>query len=138
MSRARAASMRLVPGATSISLPSMVSFGIIPGGGLRPPSGTSPQDCAGKARARTRSSPSLFGDQRLELVPELLDQSEGASAAPSETSPRIRIAPAKPALERRDTTRAHFGVSASNSSRSFAMYEMYGPPAPSETAQTVF
>src|SRR2546427_7778009 len=39
MPRRRAASMRFVPASTSISLPSMVSFGIsILGGGLRPPS----------------------------------------------------------------------------------------------------
>src|SRR5213594_4850072 len=56
----RAASMRLVPGATSISFPSMVSFGMGALPGHRRGRGASPG-----ARA--------VGDQRLELVAELLD-----------------------------------------------------------------
>src|SRR6267143_5019487 len=56
MPRRRAASMRLVPASTSISVPSMVSFGIASlGGGLGGPLRCLPQefDCAGKAGART-------------------------------------------------------------------------------------
>src|SRR5436305_7158612 len=68
MPRRRATSMRLVPASTSISLPSMVSFGIsILGGGLRPPSDAPRAQRSGLPSPRTAS--------------------EGASTAPSEPPP---------------------------------------------------
>src|SRR5712691_11324283 len=80
----RAASMRFVPGATSISLPSIVSFGIAMsesrprtsvGGGLDGPLRDLPlePDCAGQAGARTASPLRSCPNQRLELVAELFD-----------------------------------------------------------------
>src|SRR5258708_15076231 len=58
MPRRRAASMRLVPASTSISLPSTVSFGIsILGGGLRPPSDAPRAQRSGLPPPRTSIAP---------------------------------------------------------------------------------
>src|SRR5215470_6848516 len=60
MPSCRAASMRFVPGATSISFPSMVSLGM-------------PRPACSPSLGRSESRPSSFPNQRLELVAEFLD-----------------------------------------------------------------